>query len=148
MNWDALGALSELVGAVGVVVTLAYLAIQIRESNKMMRATAKQDMASHTQNMTFFLFDHAGFASKVFSEADLTAEEQIQMALYARGVFRVWESYCYSREAGLFDDLEWRAFRNTVVRMMKIRAYREVYIDMRNELSPRLHALLDPLQEG
>ncbi len=33
MNWDALGAIAELLGALGVVVTLAYLALQIRRSN-------------------------------------------------------------------------------------------------------------------
>ena len=67
MNWDALGALSELVGAVAVIVTLAYLAIQIRDNNKMMRASAKQDMAAQTQNMTLFAFNHEGIFSKVLS---------------------------------------------------------------------------------
>jgi hypothetical protein len=32
MNWDAIGAIGEVVGALGVVVTLAYLAIQIRQN--------------------------------------------------------------------------------------------------------------------
>ena len=30
MNWDALGAVAELVGAIAVVATLTYLAVQIR----------------------------------------------------------------------------------------------------------------------
>ena len=30
MNWEALGAIGEIVGAVAVVVTLGYLAVQIR----------------------------------------------------------------------------------------------------------------------
>ncbi len=33
MNWDALGAIAELLGAAGVVITLVYLALQIRRSN-------------------------------------------------------------------------------------------------------------------
>ena len=32
MNWEALGAIGELVGAVGVVATLVYLAYQIRQN--------------------------------------------------------------------------------------------------------------------
>ena len=36
MNWDALGAIAELVGALAVVTTVAYLAIQIR--NEKMRS--------------------------------------------------------------------------------------------------------------
>ena len=30
MNWDAVGALAELLGAIGVIVTLLYLAVQVR----------------------------------------------------------------------------------------------------------------------
>ena len=33
MNWDAIAAIAELLGATGVIVTLAYLAIQIRHSS-------------------------------------------------------------------------------------------------------------------
>ena len=51
MNWDALGAIGELVGAVAVVATLAYLAVQIRQSNKLSRATAVQIVSQ--QNLEF-----------------------------------------------------------------------------------------------
>ncbi len=37
MNWDALGAIAELVGALGVIATLFYLASQIRQSNVLAR---------------------------------------------------------------------------------------------------------------
>jgi hypothetical protein len=32
MNWDAIGAISEIVGALSVVITLIYLAVQVRMS--------------------------------------------------------------------------------------------------------------------
>ncbi len=34
MNWDAIGASAELVGALATVATLAYLALQIRQNTK------------------------------------------------------------------------------------------------------------------
>lgn len=40
MNWEAIGAIGELVGALGVILTLAYLAIQIRQNTK---STDKQN---------------------------------------------------------------------------------------------------------
>ncbi len=33
MNWEAIGAVGEILSAMGVVVTLGYLAVQIRQSN-------------------------------------------------------------------------------------------------------------------
>ena len=38
MNWDAIGAIAELLGAVGVIASLVYLATQIRHSRDQMRA--------------------------------------------------------------------------------------------------------------
>ena len=34
MNWDAIGAIAELVGAVGVVASLGYLGIQLRQNSR------------------------------------------------------------------------------------------------------------------
>ena len=39
MNWDAIGAVSELIGAVAVVATLIYLAVQIRQNTKSVQST-------------------------------------------------------------------------------------------------------------
>ena len=44
MNWDAIGAIAELVGALAVVLTLAYLARQIKQNSLSMRVAAKQEM--------------------------------------------------------------------------------------------------------
>ena len=34
MNWDAVGATAELLGAVAVFITLAYLTIQVKQNSK------------------------------------------------------------------------------------------------------------------
>jgi hypothetical protein len=36
MNWDAIGAIAELLGAIGVIASLIYLATQIRQSREQM----------------------------------------------------------------------------------------------------------------
>ena len=41
MNWDALGAIGEIVGAVAVVVTLIYVARQIHQENAQTQASAR-----------------------------------------------------------------------------------------------------------
>lgn len=44
MNWEALGAIGELVGAVAVVVTLLYLSAQIRHSNRTSKSAVASDL--------------------------------------------------------------------------------------------------------
>ncbi len=40
MNWTAVGAIGEALGAIAVVLTLAYLAKQVRQSNRIAKAEA------------------------------------------------------------------------------------------------------------
>lgn len=54
MNWDALGAVGELVGAAAVVLTLAYLALQVRESSRASRQQSYNDLVTRRSNF----YDH------------------------------------------------------------------------------------------
>ncbi len=52
MNWDAISAVSELVGAVGVIASLLYLAVQVRGST---RASAVQAKLESTRLLNDFI---------------------------------------------------------------------------------------------
>ena len=41
MNWEALGEIAEIVGAVAVIVTLGYLAVQILQNAAQIRIRAE-----------------------------------------------------------------------------------------------------------
>ena len=41
MNWELIGAVSEAAGAIGVIVTLAYLAVQVRQNSVHLAESAK-----------------------------------------------------------------------------------------------------------
>ncbi len=40
MNWEAVGAIGETVGAVGVIITLIYLATQLRQNTLALRVAS------------------------------------------------------------------------------------------------------------
>ena len=42
MNWEAIGAVGEVLGAVGVIATLGYLAVQIRQNTRTVKSSAYQ----------------------------------------------------------------------------------------------------------
>ena len=44
INWDAIGAIGEILGALAVFISLTYLAIQIRSSTKQNRAAMSQSI--------------------------------------------------------------------------------------------------------
>ena len=47
MNWDAIGAVGEILGAIAVVVSIGYLSIQIRSNTRAMKASGGFD-ATHS----------------------------------------------------------------------------------------------------
>jgi hypothetical protein len=47
MNWDALGAIAESVGAIGVVASLVYLAIQLRHNSKTISEESFQNLLNN-----------------------------------------------------------------------------------------------------
>ena len=63
MNWDALGAVGEIIAAIGVIVTLAYLAVQIRSQTKEARLNATRELAR----------DYRRLVEKVGDDPDLFA---------------------------------------------------------------------------
>jgi len=50
MNWEAVGAIAELAGALGVIASLVYLATQIRQNTRALRSSAVQDYTMGTAN--------------------------------------------------------------------------------------------------
>lgn len=46
MNWDAIGAVGEVVGAAGVIISLLYLAVQIRGDARAKRAATVHDQST------------------------------------------------------------------------------------------------------
>jgi len=55
VNWDAIGAGAELLGAVATVSTLAYLALQIRQGTKVARFSAATSRVDRRVQLSAFL---------------------------------------------------------------------------------------------
>jgi len=80
MNWEAIGAIGEVVGAISVVATLAYLAVQIRRTDTTSRAQARQTMIDTWASRNWDLakdsrMSHA-FSAALDRWPDISAEEK------------------------------------------------------------------------
>ena len=78
MNWEALGAIGELVGAAAVIATLLYLATQIRQNNTSQRVAAKLEMTRQFSEFIDLMVLHPELATihdRGLESKELTAEE-------------------------------------------------------------------------
>ena len=59
MDWIAVGAIAELIGALAVVLTLFYLADQVRNNTRMARGAATSEAVAAIRNATTFFVNDA-----------------------------------------------------------------------------------------
>jgi len=118
MNWEAMGAISEAIGAAGVVITLAYLAIQLRSHNQGMRIQNMRSRAS--ENSAVFQMQataetmESAIAKTWSTGEELTVSEQYAIESYisifllsAECDFRIFNE-------GLMPVEEWTPIRNQI----------------------------------
>jgi hypothetical protein len=115
MNWDAVGAIAELVGALGVMASLAYLALQINQNTRHIDFNTRAIRAATFQNFsnTFGEFEDLLLEHKRLGSiwvAGLTEGEpaesgdRILFNNLSHKFFRIYEVLFLQYEAGLVDD--------------------------------------------
>ncbi|MGR8949725.1 MAG: hypothetical protein ACU84Q_16910 [Gammaproteobacteria bacterium] len=147
MNWDAVGALAELLGAIAVIATLFYLAIQIRENSQMMRSTIREQRFASNQDLLLKFAGEAEFLTKLENESELSEEENTKAAYMLRAAFRLMESSEYQYRKGLFDEEEWQAVRTSIGNYVSgSPPFRKFWAVHKNEFSPGFRKCVSQLQ--
>ena len=77
MNWEAIGAIGEVLGAIGVIVTLGYLAIQIRQNTKVTKAATAQQMTDNWVHLNLFMSGHPELSSHVIDFSNLIRRRRL-----------------------------------------------------------------------
>lgn len=107
MTWDAIVALSQLVAAVGVILSLIFLAIQLRQNTRAVRSASIQNLVESLADtaqaaveneyvVPILLKANAGYES-------LTEEERARLHFWLLMTFRRFEGVYFQRTLGLVD---------------------------------------------
>jgi hypothetical protein len=132
-----LGAIGEFVGAIGVVATLAYLAVQIRQNTHameegrrlalaqtyQMRADALQDMLVHAADSQHIgplitKLTQAGYPEDTSALASLTAEERGRFRQWQIAQQTHWDNMFYQYQQGYLEQEYYEdSFRERVLRL-------------------------------
>jgi hypothetical protein len=110
MNWEAIGAIGEILGAIAVVVSLIYLAVQIRANQKEVRLAAMHEISVGFRESISTFADPQ--MAELFTRANLqndtlTDAETLQLVVGMQRIFRVWEEAHNQYRAGRLDKHTW-----------------------------------------
>lgn len=133
MNWEAIGAIGEIIGAAAVVISLGYLAVQIRAQNAESRAAAMHDISVgwRAASEQFTDGELAGIFIKANHDFDsLTEVEALRLVAGVHGIFRVFEEAYNQHHAGRLDQNLWEGMNRQYASYIAAPAFRK-YWDMR-----------------
>jgi len=122
MNWDAIGAIGEIVGACGVIISLLYLAVQIRGDAKAKRAATVHDQSAAFRDLLRMLATDEGLA-EVYLDGirDMTSikdSDLVRVGSTLGFMFRVFEESYFQWKEGHLDAHVWNGFEAPITDML------------------------------
>ena len=132
MSWEAWAAIGQLIGAAGVIASLVFVGIQMRQSVRASKATAFQSLVSaviavnmkHIDNPRILEIIDRAAAGQELSEA----EHRIYVLVILSSL-RVAQSAHYQTQLGLLDRSKLHSFVYNLVRHLKSKTGRTVWAD-------------------
>ena len=151
MNLQDVGNIGELISAIGVVATLGYLAIRIRQGAVTSRANIRQQLASQQIDYLKLIVSEPVLRSVLLKRADgetLIADEQRTYSAFALAGLRLFESCHAQWEYGTLPDDEWEAVLRRYEPSFRSEAFRAGFTVRPDFFNPRFASLVKSIVES
>ena len=147
MNWDAVGALSELVGAVGVIITLVYLAIQIRQNTRAIRLDTGHDITEEYRDIFALMAENSGLSDLVHraaaDPASISGAEKVRYYALNSNFLRAVENGFIQWSENALDQRHWSGMKRMLTDYAQLPAFREYWPNRRHWFSEEFQAFME-----
>jgi len=120
MNWEAIGALGEVIGALAVVASLIYLASQIRHNNKLAKNDSLQTVLQSEMNFAAIIIQNAGIWDRVIAGESFSDREENRKATILYNLYLLDSANRYFQfKSGYLDNEAWEGRKMTLHLLVK-----------------------------
>ena len=109
VNWDAIGAVGEILGATVVFITLLYLARQIKQTNKIARFNTTKDLITAFDELNRLFLTDSSIRHVLSKDTELTFDESEQLYTYAIMYCNIFLSTQTAYDSGQIDEALYKA---------------------------------------
>ncbi len=113
MNWSALAAIAEMLGAAAVVMSVLYLAAQVRSSTRQARLDATRELATRISEVSLAVSASREMGALLLTGGGdyekLDEVDRVRFRGLMNALFRGLEQQYLLREEGALDDEAWSA---------------------------------------
>ena len=114
MTLEQWAFVSQIVGALAVVASLIYLALQVRHSNTLSRIQARQSMMELTQDQLLLQVSDPTIWLGVFNQEPRSLEERIKVNMWLTLFMRQREYEWLTHSEGIIDPKMFRAYAGVI----------------------------------
>ena len=109
MSWEAIGAMGSLLGAISVLLTLLYLAKQIKENSKLLTTSVYQTAVDGYNEMASMFLENPELARNLLMDkpAQLSEVDAYKLNLILRVYLNQGLKLFKLYEAGIFPEEDW-----------------------------------------
>lgn len=151
MNWDAIGAIGEVLGAAGVIVSLVYVASQVRQNTIALRSAAGDAAAQAMRQLTqAFLNDPkmAGLIARGIENPEACDDdERAFLITFTFNLFRQWEVLHFQYESGTVDHETFHAYNAYLTTYLASPLLLDYWPQRRHFFTPRYQSFIDLMAE-
>jgi hypothetical protein len=144
MNWEAIGAVAEIVGATAVVASLLYLSVQVRQNTAAATTQTYDSVIAGFNSVNALVIakdEVAGiFQRGTTDPSSLSDSEAIRFAFLMRSWSNQWLKLLRLRQRGALSQAEWEPFAHEAAEAFRtpggklFRAENQVFNDLYTEL--------------
>ena len=92
MNWEAIGAIGQVIGSVAVLFTLVYLAIQVKRANELSQFSSAKEIVNLYNDLNRMVTTDSELRGVLMKRDELTEDEREQTYNFAMMFCNVWVS--------------------------------------------------------
>ena len=148
MTIQDLGAIGSLIASIGVVVSLIYLAVQLRQNTQGIRTAAHQHIVSANAAVTMVPSQNLDFATVLWKGAvdskNLSEDTQVAFNLWCFQYFTMIQAAHQLFLAGTIDEGVWQRELQRAVGGLRVPGFKEWWeAGGRSQLSPNFVELVE-----
>ena len=116
MNWEAFGSIAEMIGAIGVIISLAYLAVQVRTNTRAIKGSsmfeAENSLAQANETILLFSDDLKAIILRAYDPSESSENfSEYELALvgtHFRAILQKYAGQYAQYKNGLLDEETWQ----------------------------------------
>src|SRR3954447_4183691 len=117
MSWEMISAIGQMLGAIGVIISIVYLAAQIRNQNKESQRQAMNVLTTHWSDLNRTLVENPEMAvlwlRALRSFDELDAQSKLRFGAHLGRFLRFADSLYLNVLDGTLDKRLWRGYEGT-----------------------------------